>query len=291
MALNFWTDFPFITPNKMILLDTYTSDGTSTYTLRGKSSPFVGGTIQADATLYFRYLNGFSFPTAQTFTLSSSPPVGAQIVVPGTVGLNFDIFDATDVPGQTSPANVKEVAFYLADDGLTTANILINSYNPVSGNPGIAIFFQNMATAAGASTAWCQLSCADASGAVIGYQATGTTLYTAPLQAFSSLIASSAALSTSMTLLSASGGFYAGDYVIVNPGGGTQETVKILALNQFTGVCTITGFNYDHSAGEQVFVCGRKFWAKGTLPIGILGGVAQSFINLGLVYDTIMTSR
>jgi len=290
MALSFYTDYPFIPQNKMILVDTFTGDGTTkSFTLRNKTSPYLAGAIQADSTIFQRYLNGFSV-SSNTFTLTSAPALNSQIVAPGTVGLNFDVFDTASEPSVSGPANVKEVAFYLADDGLTSQNIFANTYTAVNGNPGIAVLFRNLATAAGASTTWTQLSSADASGNVVSYQATGATLYLPNFYALSSLSASAAPLSTTLVVNQASA-FNPGDYFFINPGQATQENPKILSINNLTNTITHTGVNYAHYSGELIFMNALKLYAKGTLPIGQLNGVAQAFINLGITYDCYLVGR
>jgi len=291
MALNFYKDFPFVPGNQLIQDDTATGDGVSnTITLRNKTATQVGSAIQADTTIYESYLNAFSFPTAQKVQLSTVPALNSQIVIPGKTGLTFPIFDQVNIPGQSSPANVVDEFFYLADDGTGPANIFVNTYNQVFGTPGIAIFFQNLASAAGAQTTFMQLACADVNGNVMTYQATGTTLYTAPYYALTQVAASSAALTNTLQVLNASG-FYLGDYIIINPGGGTQENVKITGISLVTNTLTTTGQTFQHLTNELVVMNGRKFWARCTLPVGALGGVAQTFFNLGLCYDTILEAR
>lgn len=248
----------------------------------------VGGSIQFGTTVFQRYLSGFSFPSNSTYTLSSIPPANSQGIVPGSSGLNFAAFDQATVPGVTSPANRDDEGFYLADDGLTLSNILINKYTAVGTNPGIAILFQNMVTAAGASTTFLALACANVSGTALTYQATGTTLYTDNLQALTSLSASSAALSTSLTVYSASG-MYPGDYIFVNPSGLTQENPKITAISGNT--LTITGLNFDHLANEYVAVNGRKFFGRCLIPPNTLGGVTQNYVNIVLTVDCLSVSR
>lgn len=275
----------------MVMTDTFTGTGSqSTFTLRNKIAALTGGSIQADAVVYQRYLNGFNFPNNSTFTLSTPPPNNSQIVVPGTVGLNFNVYDVATIAGVSGAANVNEQAFYLADDGLGSQNILVNTYTNVSGNSGIAILFRNLATAAGASTTWTQLACADASGNVLSYQATGTTLYVHNFTALTSTSASAAALTTTLVVNSASA-FFPGDYFLINPGTGTQENPKILTINYSTNTITHTGVNYSHLANEIVVMNGLQLFARGTLPIGTLNGVALSFINLGLTFDCLLTGR
>jgi hypothetical protein len=287
LALRVYRQFPFIGSNEIRRVDTATADGGTVYPLTNNSSVNVGDTIQADFDYYSRALNGFSFPTISSVELSTAPEVGAQILIPGNTYLLFDVFDQVNVSGVDSPANEEEVTFYVADDG---SDLTTQIYDPMPGTPGIGILFSNLVTAAGAQVSWMQLACADASGNVLTYQATGTTLYTAPLDGFTQLAASGAAGTT--TLLTVSGSatsFYAGDFITLNPGGPNEEDVRITA--KVSNTFTITGTNFDHSPGENIFTKGRQCYAKVTVPVGILNQVAANLINLGLQTQATLVSR
>lgn len=289
MTLKFYNNYPFVPRNEVYQVDLYTGTGLGpTYNLKNLVASKVGDSIQFDNVVYQRYLNGYTFPTSTSFTLSSTPPANSQGIVPGTQGLNFAAFDAVNVPGQTSPANQNDQGFYLADDGQTTSSIMVNKYVAVSGNPGIAILFQNMVTAGGASTTFLALACCDVSGNALTYQATGTVLYTDNYQALTSLSASGAALGTTLLVTSASG-FYPGDYIFVNPGNATQENPQILSISGNT--ITTGGLNYDHLANELIIMNGRKFSGRCVIPPGTLAGIVQKYINICLVYDVIQISR
>lgn len=278
--------FPFIPQNKLDLLDTFVGNGVQTgFTLVRKSTTFMAASVQAGTLYYSRYNNGYTINNSSTFTFSTAPANGAQIVVPGVSTLVFTGYDQSSVPGVTGSANVIDVPFYLADDGSTIAS---TTYLAAPGQNGIALFFSNQATAAGAQTSWSQLSCADASGNIIGYAATGTTLYVGEMFGFTTLSASAAAGATTFVVNAASA-ITTGDYIWVNLGNGTQENVKVTNVSGST--ITIGGFNYDHFAGETVFVTGRKYWARITIPINALGGIPGNLINLGLGYTATQASR
>jgi hypothetical protein len=289
MTLKFYSNYPFVPGNEIYQVDLYTGTGsTSTFNLKNLVASKVGNTIQFDNVVYQRYLNGYTFPSNTSFTLSSTPPANSQGIVPGTQSLLFSVFDALNVPGQPVPSNQNAQTFYLADDGQSTSNIIVNEYVPVSGNPGIAILFQNMVTAAGASTTFLALACANVNGTAMSYQATGTTLYTAPYYAITALSASAASLGTTITVNSVTG-FYPGDFIFINPGNGTQENPQITGISGNT--LTVSGLNYTHSANELVVMNGRQFWANCTLPVGILNGVTNSYINICLIVDCLQQSR
>lgn len=281
-----YSRFPFIPQNKLDLLDTFVGNGVQTgFTLTRKTTTYMAATVQAGTLYYSRYNNGYTVNNSSTFTFSTAPANGAQIVVPGVSTLVFTGYDQETVPGVTGSANVIDVPFYFADDG---TNIASTTYLAAPGQPGIALFFTNQATAAGAQTSWSQLSCADASGNIIGFQATGTTLYVGEMYAFAALSASAAAGATTFIVNSASA-FTTGDYVWVNLGNGTQENVKI--TNIVGNTITCGGFNYDHLAGELVLLNGRKYWARVTIPINALGGIPGNLINLGIGYTATQASR
>jgi hypothetical protein len=296
LALGLFAGFPFVPSNRISRIDSAVAGiNQTTYTLKANTAQSVGASIQANAVLYQQYLNGFSFPDNSHVTLSTAPPTGAQVVIPGQVGLTFTLCDQLSVPGQPFPANVGQTKFYLADDMTGPSNILNNKYIAVAGNPGIAIFFSNYATAAGAQLSWSQLACADSNGNALTYQASATILFTDNFQALSSLItnASSSLTSTTIAIASASanGNFYPGDYIVINPGGANQENVPVTAVNYINNTLTITGLNYAHLAGEQVFMNARPFYGQMTMPLGFLGGVAQTEINIVPVFDVMVVAR
>lgn len=290
MALKIYGNYPFTAP--IGLVDVFAGTGAvSLFNFTNLTAQTVGPTIQFDLVPYTRILGGFSTPTNSSFQLASTPPLNAQGIAPSNIALTFPVFDQAIVPGTPNPtsANVIDVPFWLADDG---NGIVSQEYIPMPGAIGIPLFFQNMVTAAGASVAWTQLACANPDGSltVSNYAATGTTLYTAQYIALTTLSASAASLATTIVVAAASG-FYAGDYIFLNPGGGTQETVGVTAINYGTNTLTITGINYNHFSGENVFMLGRKFWARCTLPVGTLNGSAANYYNLVLSFQAAIASR
>lgn len=286
MALRVYRSFPFVPGSEIGLVNTYTGDGTTTeFLLVNNTSVTTGDTIQADLVYYSRPLGGFTYPDLNHFELSSPPASNSQILATSTSPLEYPGFDQVQVDGAPDPANVIEQRFYVADDG-TELTTTIHDSQP--GQIGVGILFSNLVTAAGAQVSWMQLACANAAGDALTYQATGTTLYTAKFAAFSTLSASAIATTTSLQIASASG-FYAGDFITINPGGGSEEDVQITSIASNT--LTISGTNFPHYEGEFVFVRGRGFWSKCTIPVNALGGVAGNLINLALTCKSAKVSR
>ncbi len=286
MSLRVYRAFPFTNDSEIGLVNTYTGDGSTTeFELRNNTSVTTGDTIQADLVYYSRPLGGFTYPDSSHFDLSSAPPENSQILATSTSPIEYSGFDQEVVDGAPSPANVIEQRFYIADDG-TDLTTTIHDAQPSA--PGIAILFSNLVTAAGAQVSWMQLACADASGAALTYQATGTTLYCGKFYAFTSLAASAAGGTTTLQIASASG-FTAGQFITINPGNGTEEDVQITSIASNT--LTITGTNFPHYEGEFIFMRGLGFWSKCTIPINALGGVAGNLINLALTVKSAKVSR
>jgi hypothetical protein len=279
----------FVNSYEVIQPSLYTGDGTTdTFELEnGMTSVQVGDTVQVDLEYFARYLNGFSFPDTTHITISEAPPLNSQVIVPGNSYLEFSCFDQASVDGVTGSANVVDVPFWVAEDG---TGLTTTVYDSMPGTPGVGILFTNVVSAAGAQIAWMQLACADASGNALTYQATGTTLYTGKYAGFTQLASACAPLAT--TLLTVSGSatlFVPGDYIRLNPGGVNSEDVQI--TSKAGNTLTITGTNFAHSNGENVFMVGRKFWARLTLPIGILNGAPATYYNLPVTVQAELESR
>lgn len=273
MALLFFNNTPFNSATELSPLDLFTGTGSQTaFTVTNKSGTGIGSTIQFDSTQYFRHLGGFSV-AGNIATLSSAPPSNSQGVIPGISSLVLNAFDTDTVPITTPRIDAKE--FFIAD----VTEIGTMEYQPVTGQIGIQITFVDNITSVGPTLAWVQLACSDAAGNALAYAATGATLYTPNISYFSTLSASSAALASSITVVQASG-YVLGDYVLINVGQATQEVVKITARSG--NILTISGTNFNHFIGETVHTCGRKFWARLTVPVNATSGLAQTYFDLGL---------
>jgi len=98
MSIVIFSDESFSAGSQLDPVDTFVGDGvTTTFVLVNKSVQRLGATIQAGGTLYnFYNTTGATFTTnalLNSFTLSSAPPAGAQIVAPGITQLVSAAFD------------------------------------------------------------------------------------------------------------------------------------------------------------------------------------------------------
>jgi hypothetical protein len=191
----------------------------------------------------------------------------------------FDnLYDVAVVEGIDGDANIQEVEFYMAD----VEEIHLYSYVNLPSKSGIEFTVVDNITATIAETSWVQLACAANTyeGSALTFQATGTALQTGLLQAFGTLNASATNGATSISVSSAST-FNIGDYIMVDIGGSTAEVQKILGYTAPNTLRT-TAMTFVHDAGDTVYACGRKFWMRTTVPIGIAEGQALSLFDLSL---------
>lgn len=283
MALGIYNDEPFNSGTLVDPVDLFNGDGVTTqFTVTQKSGNRIGSIVEFDEFQYSQYNYGYT-RSGDTVTLSSAPPADSQGVVPGINAIVFESFDQDDVPGNPD-SRVKEVFFYLADPD----DIHSFSYEPLTTNDGIKLMFTDLISSAGASSTWVQLACTDAAGAAMTYLDPGEALYTPSLKAFGTVLASSAALASSVTCAVASS-FIEGDYIKINPGAITQEIVKIVSIAGTT--INTSGFDFDHAAGENIFTCGRKFAAKETTPLDATDGEAAILPDIGLLREGLKVAR
>lgn len=277
MSLEFYYDESFSLASNLDPVDTFTGDGTATFTVTKKSGSELAATITAGNVQYYQFNGGFT-KSGDDFTLSTSPSIGSQIVAPGLIALTFSAFDQSVVSGVTNP-QVSEIPFYLGDPD----TIHLKTYTNLPQYTGIRITVQDLVSGSGAELSWIQLACSDAaSGLATTYAATGEELLTSALYATGTLSASSAAGASSITVSGASGeGFWAGDYVIINIGESTSEIRKISSVSGDT-INFFTAFDYSHLEDETAYTMGRKFWAKVTIPENAANNQAFTFWDLGL---------
>lgn len=275
--LKFYRDLAFNAGTLIDSVDLFTGDGSTTsFDVVNKSISQVGSTIQAEATQYFRFNGGFVISGNQV-TLSSAPSFNAQGIIPGLSALVLSAYDQDDVEGVTNP-RINEQSFYLADPD----DIGFFQYENRPNDAGIQVCFVDNASNVGATLAWVQLACADVNGNALTYAATGECIYTANISMFGTLWASSTAGASSIYVDTASG-FIPGDYIVINIGNPTSEIRKITAVNGSGQILSITGnTNYPHYSGETVYTCGRKFWAKLTVPLDAVGGEASNLYDISL---------
>lgn len=126
----------------------------------------------------------------------------------------------------------------------------------------------------------------------MSYQASGTTLWVAPLRSYGTLSASCAAAASSIFCGTAST-FEAGDYIAFSVGAFNFEICRIDAVNgpSYQLDIGLGGPNFAHSEGEQIFTALRKGWAKFTIPENQTNGTAANYYNLGFRRKFRITAR
>src|SRR3990167_2144609 len=275
--LRVFVDDPFIPAQEADQVDTYTGTGLQTeFTLVNKNALEVGSMSQADSTQYIKVNGAYTTDVdAGTVTFTNAPAVNTQIVIPGISSVNFTVFDQDDIDGEVTPRE-DEQQFFVGD---FDSEIGIYKYLEIPNQNGLELTFIDLISSAGADIVWTQLACADANGDPLTYASTGSAIYTAPLNALTTLSASADVSASSCQVVAASG-FYEGDYIVVNVGNATEEVVKITAIAD--NVFSISGFDFEHSVDENVHQAGRAFWAKVTIPLNAAGNEAVNLIDLGL---------
>lgn len=275
MSLEFFYSEDFSIASDLDPVDQLTGDGTPTKTLVKKSGASLAATITAGNLQYYQFNGGFT-KLGNTFTLSSSPAVGVQIVAPGLVALTFAAYDQNEVDGVVNP-RVQEKEFYLGDP----TECYLYTYTNLPQYIGIKISFVDMISGSGADSSWIQLaSSSPTTGLALTYAATGVDLFTASLTTFGTITASALAGASSVNTANAQS-YYVGDYVILNPGDGTQEIRKVKE-KVGTRLGFFTNLDYSHVSGEDIHTMGRKFWAKVTIPENAADNQAFNFWNMGL---------
>lgn len=278
MSLEFFYDESFSLASDLDPVDQLVGTGaTATFALTLKSGTDLAATVTVENVQYYQF-NGGLTKSGDTFTLSTTPSLNAQIVAPGVIALVLSAFDQLVVDGVDDPT-VKEVPFYLGDPD----TIHLYDYTNLPQYDGIRIAFVDMVSGSGAELSWVQLACSDAaSGLATTYAATGVAIETGAIYASTTLSASASAGSTTISVAAGSGaGFLAGDYVILDIGEGTSEIRKVSSTTGST-ITFFTGLEYAHSSSIPVFTMGRKFWAKLTVPENATSSQAFSFWNIGL---------
>lgn len=287
--IQFFNGTPLNSATQLVPQDPATGDGVNNkFIIANKNVTQLGGIVQAGNVQYSQFNGGFTKSTIDnSVTVSTIPPQGSQIAFPGVTAATFNLYDQTQVDGVTVP-NVGTLKLYLAD--ITQINT--QTYQPIPGDPGLAISIVDLITAAGAQTSWCQLACADpVTGNALAYLATGSILYLPPMTAFGILNSSSVSGGTTLYTATASS-FQAGELAIVNIGGGTAEEVQITGVNGNLGTITVgAGLNFPHSIGEYIYHNGWPFWMEVTVPINVTSNQGAVLIDLGLKRRGIIVGR
>ena len=277
MALRLYLEEDFNLASVVDKVDTFTGNGsTSTFTLVNKTGASLGSTVQVEGTQYLQYTGGFT-KSGNDVTLSAAPADGSQMVFPGVTAVTLSAFDQEGVSGLSTPREA-EVAVWLGD----ISEIHQHKYINMPTDNGIKISITDLISSTGAETSWLQLASADSDGSAATYGATGASLELAGLYAFATMTASAAAAATSVIVDATSGGFQAGDYIIIAPGESNQEIRKVSSVVNSTTLGLSTSLDFTHSSGEYIFTCGRKFWVKLTIP---LDGASNEAVNF---YDIVL---
>lgn len=280
MAIGFYLSESFTSGELIDLVDVFVGNGvTTTFVCVNKSVQRLASTITVGSVQYAQYNGGFTKNVSNnSFTLASAPANGTVVVAPGINMLTFPVFDQDNVPGELKP-RVNEQPFWLGDP----TDINNQYYNNLPQFAGIQISINDLISATGAQTSWCQLACADpTTGLAMTYGATGVALYTAAIQSFGVAFASATAGASSIFCSTAST-FLVGDYVTINLGTPSQEIRKVALVSNSSGgyIGLTTTFDFPHYIGETIFTTGRKFWCKVTAPLDVGGGQAVNFYDEG----------
>jgi hypothetical protein len=279
LSLNIYNDTSFTVATQVDKVDLATGDGvTNTFPLTNLTGLEVGSTITVGSQQYYRYNGGFAI-SGDNVVFSVTPPANTQIVIPGVSQLIMNAFDTDDIEDVDSP-RVKEIRAYVVD----VTEIGSYSYEAMPGLDGVRLVYTDLVSSSGATLAYVQLACSNATGGPGSYAATGDPLYLPPITAWGTLATSYAQSGTPITVAvansSANGPFYVNDYAVINAGGSSQEVTQITAVSGSS--ITITGTNYPHYTDETFSRAGQSFWIKLTVPEGAAGGQAVNLYDLGL---------
>ena len=281
MTANFFFTAPFINETRIIAPSFFSGDSsTTTFPVTNSSIYDIASTIQYSSIQLYQYSGGFTKDIVNSeVTLSDTPAMGAQGIIPGNPALTFSSYDEVDVEGIDSPANVDEQYFYWGD----TDEIQLYGYKPRKNDWAIPISFVDAITSDGVDLSFVQLACCDYTGSIISWAATAEPLYTPALDQFGTLSASSA--SNTFTLAcDAASTFISGDYINFNRGQANEEIVRFQSTTDDVMTFT-TAFNFDHYIDEPIFACVRQFKAKQTTPVGLTGGEAANLLGLYLMAE------
>ena len=284
MSLSIYNGTPLISSNQVSVLDLYTGTGSqTTFTVVNKPITDLGYTIQAGNVQYYAFNGGFTINTgANTFTLSSAPGLGTQIVAPGQIQAVVAAFDQPQVLGVTNP-ETGIIPLWIGD----TVTINNFKYYQLPGYPGIQLSVANLISGAVPQTSWISFASADASGNAMTFGATGAPLYLPPLDAFTTLSSSLTPGATALFVGAASGGgtqFWPGQYIRINIGNGTQEVCHISNINYGAGIIYLDsgGVTYSHSPGKTIYACAWKFFLSCTIPTNANNNTAVNAYSIGL---------
>jgi hypothetical protein len=229
---------------------------------------------------YYQFNGGFTTNSAaSTFTLASTPAAGTQVVAPGITQVIVSAFDQPVVPGVATPL-VGQTDCWLCDP----STINNYKYEPFPYYHGIQISVVDLISGGGISTSWIQMASADANGNALTFGATGAPLYLPPLDAQTTLSTTVCAAASTITVANIAQNWFPAQYILINPGGITQEIRQVTLVNTVSSQLSIqnTGFSFGHAAGELIFACGYPFVIQMTVPVNAANNTPVNLYNLGL---------
>lgn len=256
-------------------VDTFIGTGSQvTFSLVNKPGARLSSTIQAESVIYPQYAGGF-IKSGNTFTLSSAPPLNAQIVAPGISQITVSVFDQPVVEGVTNPLS-GIAKFYLADPN----TIHLYQYINLPQYTGIRVTLSDLISSTGAQLSWCQLGSSNAAG-TLTFAATGQDLFLPSLSAFGTISASSAAGSNTLFVTGAST-FLPDQLIRLNIGTGTAEIRQIQSIAASGNFVLSTNTDFAHYIGETVYACGWGLGIQVTVPSNVTNNTAANFYDIGV---------
>lgn len=287
MGLGSWNSQPFNIASQIDQSDVFVTNGTTNVTLTYKGIDRMGSTVQYSSVLKYLYTGGFTKSGTNTLTFDTAPVAGLQGTANGLGNLISTTYDRSIVNG-VSNSNIAETPFYVGN--ITNINLVY--YKPIAPASGITITLVNNITSVTPDLSWVQLACSNpTTGAALTYTATGVPLFTASLAGFGTITASgTATYGNTVTIGTPNTGFsfFPGDFVLFNIGQSNQEIVQLGSITTIAAGASQTltfnaSFNFNHSVGEPLYSCARKFWLKQTTPINAANNTSKAYYNISFL--------
>ena len=238
----------------------------------------VGTMGQINATLKPRSSGAMKI-SGDSVIFDEIPANGATIIIPGQTSHDFGVSDQDDALGRTYTR-----VFYIADP----STIHLYMYKVPPDVAGIKVWMEDLYVG-GAASSWWQLAPAQADGTAGTYASAGSPIYTPAILGQSYLDGASSALDGTIDVEDGSQ-FNEGDYLMINPTQGDQEILRISTISGNT-LTVPTGIALNHADGSSILACGRKFFARITVPLNVAGGIPYNFFDVGLAYYTRVAAR
>lgn len=260
--------------------DYFTGDGTTEdFVLSNKPFTSVANPVQVTGGTLFRHLGSVT-GSGFNINLSPAPGIGAKIIVPHVTRMLLKAYDVDPLSNRTF-----EAAFHLGD----IVDIISTQYEKTIGQTGIKLQIVDKDTGFGVDTTFIQIAPAQADGTVGTYLSAGSPLFlNYDLTGFTTVNANELALSQSLTVADGTEIPNTGVWIVINPGQPTQDIVWVTSV---TGnVLTLREqLSFNHSVGENVFVCATMFYLKLTVPLNFTGGSPTNLFDdaLDVTYDAV----